>query len=217
MWISSSVLQSCFPGAKIMKWNPFGAQLRSNRLKSENRVRFFDALLRRLGERDSVTFEVSDFEPSFGVQMAREARMDGKTGHSRTPDKRPERSGARPERTPEYPRTNTRPPRPITVRPPSGVVEWLAQQGGRAETSRRRLATALGRSPSGVHDELHRLVASGAITMTAGRRGTLLALRPNRPSRLRDCKQPHLPQRNAPTITVELNAGAPGARGLCRA
>ena len=80
-----------------------------------------------------------------------------------------------PERTPDH-------PRPITVRPPSSVVEWLAQQGGRAETSRRRLAKALGRSPSGVHDELRRLAASGAITMMAGPRGTLLALRPNWPN-----------------------------------
>jgi hypothetical protein len=112
-----------------------------------------------------------------------EARMDGRCSaskHPRTPQHTAPNTQAhapteRPntvERTPEH-------PRPITVRPASGVAEWLAQQGGRAETSRRRLATALGRSPSSVHDELQRLAASGAITMTTGARGTLLALRPN--------------------------------------
>ena len=112
-----------------------------------------------------------------------EARMDVKCSaseHRRTPQHnapnaqahtptgRPNTAG----RTPDH-------PCPLAVRPASGVVEWLAQQGGRAETSRRRLATALGRSPSAVHDELRRLAASGTITMKAGPRGTLLALRPN--------------------------------------
>jgi DNA-binding Lrp family transcriptional regulator len=40
----------------------------------------------------------------------------------------------------------------------------------------RRLASALGRSPSGVHEELRRLVASGLITAVFGPRGTALAL-----------------------------------------
>jgi hypothetical protein len=62
---------------------------------------------------------------------------------------------------------------------PSDVVQWLEHQGGRAETSMRRLASALGRSPSGVHTELCRLVASGVLTMASGPRGTALALRPN--------------------------------------
>ena len=66
------------------------------------------------------------------------------------------------ERTPDH-------ALPMAVRPASGVAEWLAQQGGRAETSRRRLATALGRSPSAVHDELRRLAASGAIRRQLGR------------------------------------------------
>jgi hypothetical protein len=68
--------------------------------------------------------------------------------------------------------------RPLTVQP-SGVREWLVEQGGSARTSMRRLASVLGRSPSAVHDELRRLAASGAITMTACPRGTTLALRPN--------------------------------------
>jgi hypothetical protein len=111
-----------------------------------------------------------------------EARMDDRCSepeHLRTPQHIASNAQAHTptehlntaERTPDH-------PRPITVQPLSGVIEWLAQQGGRAETSRRRLATLLGRSPSGVHDELRRLAASGAITMTAGPRGTLLALRP---------------------------------------
>jgi predicted transcriptional regulator len=41
------------------------------------------------------------------------------------------------------------------------------------------LATALGRSPSAVHDELRRLAASGTIVMAVGPRGTQLALRAN--------------------------------------
>jgi hypothetical protein len=40
----------------------------------------------------------------------------------------------------------------------------------------RRLASALGRSPSGVHEELRRLVASGLISAACGPRGTVLAL-----------------------------------------
>ena len=114
------------------------------------------------------------------IQARTEARTDGETGHPRTPETNAPNVQAHalnerpnnPERTPDR-------FRPITVRPPSGVVEWLTLQGGRAETSRRRLAGALGRSPSGVHEELRRLAASGAITMMAGPRGTLLALRPN--------------------------------------
>jgi hypothetical protein len=112
-----------------------------------------------------------------------EARMDGRCSapeHLRTPQHTAPNAQAH---TPtEHPNTAVRTPdhpRPMAVRPAPGVAEWLAQQGGRAETSRRRLATALGRSPSAVHDELRRLAASGAITMTAGPRGTLLALRPH--------------------------------------
>jgi hypothetical protein len=58
----------------------------------------------------------------------------------------------------------------------SDLTAWLREQGGRAETSMRRLASALGRSPSGVHEELRRLVASGLITAVSGPRGTVLAL-----------------------------------------
>jgi hypothetical protein len=69
------------------------------------------------------------------------------------------------------------PVRPSTLRAlASGLIEWLRLHGGRAETSMRRLASAIGRSPSGVHEELRRLVASGAISAVSGPRGTLLAL-----------------------------------------
>ena len=61
-----------------------------------------------------------------------------------------------------------------TVRP-SELTAWLRLQGGRAETSMRRLASALGRSPSGVHEELRRLVASGMITRVFSPQGTLLS------------------------------------------
>ena len=74
-------------------------------------------------------------------------------------------SAVQPERT-----------RPASVVRPSDVASWLRLQGGRAETSMRRLADALGRSPSGVHDELRRLVASGLITLNADSRGTQIAL-----------------------------------------
>jgi hypothetical protein len=69
--------------------------------------------------------------------------------------------------------------RPATVIHPSGeasVAAWLREQGGRAETSMRRLANTLGRSPSGVHDELRRMVAAGVLTAVSGPRGTVLAL-----------------------------------------
>jgi hypothetical protein len=57
----------------------------------------------------------------------------------------------------------------------SDLTKWLRQQGGRAETSMRRLASVLGRSPSGVHEELRRLVASGVLIAASGPRGTVLS------------------------------------------
>jgi hypothetical protein len=108
----------------------------------------------------------------------REAEPDGRCTASephRTPQ--PNRPNAQVNTPTERPTTLDA--LPITVMPSSRVVEWLAQQGGRAETSRRRLATALGRSPSGVHEELRRLVASGLITASSGPKGTMLVLRPN--------------------------------------
>jgi hypothetical protein len=70
-------------------------------------------------------------------------------------------------------------PCPSSVLRPSDVVGWLRQHGGRVETSMRRLADALGRSRSSVHDELQRLVASGLIAAASGPRGTMIMLRPN--------------------------------------
>jgi len=52
----------------------------------------------------------------------------------------------------------------------SDLAKWLRQLAGRAETSMRRLASALGRSPSGVHEELRRLVASGLISVARAAR-----------------------------------------------
>jgi hypothetical protein len=65
------------------------------------------------------------------------------------------------------------PPSPSEM---SGLTDWLRAQGGKAETSMRRLASVLGRSSSGVHEEVRRLVAIGAITSSSGPRGTKLAL-----------------------------------------
>jgi hypothetical protein len=64
---------------------------------------------------------------------------------------------------------------PASTVQPSDLTQWLRLQGGRAETSMRRLASALGRSRSGVHEELRRLVASGLVTAACGPRGTVLA------------------------------------------
>jgi hypothetical protein len=64
--------------------------------------------------------------------------------------------------------------RPVHER--SEVLDWLAQQGGHAVTSRRRLAEQLGRRPTALHDELRRLAARGRITMMTGPMGTTLAL-----------------------------------------
>src|SRR4029079_980864 len=77
-----------------------------------------------------------------------------------------------------------------TVRPAVGVVRaaesevlaWLSAVGGTTEGV-RRLAGVLGRPRSTVSDECRRLAAAGYLTMTRGRRGTVLALvavgRPN--------------------------------------
>lgn len=54
----------------------------------------------------------------------------------------------------------------------SDLAKWLRPRAGRAETSMRRLASALGRSPSVVHEELRRLVACGLISVARGPRGT---------------------------------------------
>ena len=60
----------------------------------------------------------------------------------------------------------------------SDVLAWLAEQGGHAHTSRRRLAMHLGRRPTALHDELRRLAAEGRIAMAVGPRGTALRLVP---------------------------------------
>ena len=64
----------------------------------------------------------------------------------------------------------------------SEVLAWLSAAGGTTEGV-RRLAEALGRPRSTVSDECRRLAAAGYLTMTRGRRGTVLALvavgRPN--------------------------------------
>ena len=60
------------------------------------------------------------------------------------------------------------------------ILDRLRLSGGRTEGV-RCLAGQLGRARSTVSDECHRLVEAGRLTMTPGRRGTVLALaaRPN--------------------------------------
>jgi hypothetical protein len=66
---------------------------------------------------------------------------------------------------------------------PATVLDWVAGQGGRALTSRRKLADALGRPATTVADEHARLAAAGAIKVQTSPRGTLVELagagRPN--------------------------------------
>jgi len=56
------------------------------------------------------------------------------------------------------------------------LTAWLRAKGGAAQTSMRRLALELGRSPAGVHVEIGRLAAAGVLTAAAGPRGTVLML-----------------------------------------
>jgi hypothetical protein len=56
------------------------------------------------------------------------------------------------------------------------LTAWLRAKGGAAQTSMRRLALELGRSPDGVHVEIGRLAAAGLLTAVAGPRGTVLTL-----------------------------------------
>ena len=58
---------------------------------------------------------------------------------------------------------------------PSTVLDWVAGQGGRALTSRRKLADALARPATTIGDELTRLAAAGAMGATSPR-GTVLEL-----------------------------------------
>jgi hypothetical protein len=85
--------------------------------------------------------------------------------HSRTPDT-------------DTPNTTASGVRPVNVRP-STVADWLALQGGKAQTSMRRLAAEIGRSPSAIHDELRKLSAAGVIAISAGPRGTWIEARSN--------------------------------------
>ena len=61
------------------------------------------------------------------------------------------------------------------------ILDRLRLSGGRTEGV-RCLAGQLGRARSTVSDECHRLVEAGRLTMTRGRRGTVLALAAGRPN-----------------------------------
>lgn len=99
---------------------------------------------------------------------APEARPDSPATEARTDRTPPANAQDAPADTASGQAEHSRTP-PVVQRPalavqPSELTAWLRLQGGRAETSMRRLASVLGRSPSGVHEELRRLVASGLIT-----------------------------------------------------
>jgi hypothetical protein len=108
--------------------------------------------------------------PANEPAMAPASAASMETGHSRTPP------ANAPDALPDPASGQARHSRPVVSAHPSELTAWLRLQGGRAETSMRRLANTLGRSPSGVHEELRRLVASGMITAASGPRGTVLAL-----------------------------------------
>ena len=61
------------------------------------------------------------------------------------------------------------------------ILDWLRLSGGRTEGV-RCLAGQLGRARSTVSDECRRLAEAGRLTMTRGRRGTVLALAAGRPN-----------------------------------
>jgi hypothetical protein len=74
MHIPREQLSATFPSAKIVDWEPFGVQLRNSKLKTDNRALFIEALLQRLGERKSITFELRDLAgdgSAFDLQMVR--------------------------------------------------------------------------------------------------------------------------------------------------
>jgi hypothetical protein len=68
--------------------------------------------------------------------------------------------------------------RPVVRPATSDVLDWWAGQGGRATTSRRKLADHLGRRPTAIQDELLKLAATGRIRMACGPRGTVLEILP---------------------------------------
>jgi hypothetical protein len=56
------------------------------------------------------------------------------------------------------------------------LIRWLQNKGGRVQTSMRRLAHELGRSPAGVHIDIGRLAAADVLTAMPSARGTVLTL-----------------------------------------
>ena len=56
------------------------------------------------------------------------------------------------------------------------LVGWVRAKGGRVQTSMRRLAQELGRSPAGVHIEIGRLAAADVLTAMPSAHGTALTL-----------------------------------------
>lgn len=57
---SKWLFNECFPGASIENWEPFGFQIRSSTLMTDNRTIFADYLVNLLGNAPSITFTRSD-------------------------------------------------------------------------------------------------------------------------------------------------------------
>ncbi|MFM9847691.1 MAG: hypothetical protein ACKVP3_11090 [Hyphomicrobiaceae bacterium] len=73
--IPKGTLTRCFPGARGMAWRPQPAALVGGRLKSRNRIKFFNHLIERLGSEESVVFEADelwDFSSSMTFRFLRD-------------------------------------------------------------------------------------------------------------------------------------------------
>ncbi len=71
MGIPRGLLRTVFPEAQVKSWEPFGVQLRTSKLKTDNRPSFVEMLLRRMGNGEKASFELRDLEDAFSRQMAR--------------------------------------------------------------------------------------------------------------------------------------------------
>jgi hypothetical protein len=67
---SEWLFKVCFPGARVEDWEPLGLQVRSNKLKTDNRVHLAESLVRRLGDAQTLSFELRDLEPEFNRSMS---------------------------------------------------------------------------------------------------------------------------------------------------
>ena len=64
MWVPPDVLSHVFPGATVETWEPLGVELKGGNLKSNDRPLLVEKLMARLGDQETVRFEVRDLEDS---------------------------------------------------------------------------------------------------------------------------------------------------------